>query len=156
MQNKTYSILKQFPDLQKFSVTKMKKKEQRIFDYLQHFLLAKKIERVANEGESYAEAICKGMLVLNFPTPKPFLTYTDAQIRQFGKGTTLLKIASLINCPRETVRRKAVCLIEKKFIQKKGEHQFFITKKWLHRSMHYLLLMGYSGEHLAAKLQKKA
>lgn len=140
LNKKINKILKLFPYLSKKPKTHGNK-EDKIMQYLNHFLFAKYIERLANEGEAYAEAICKAILLINFKGHRSFLTLNDAKILEQGKPATLLQVSNIINCPRESVRRKSHFLLQKKYIQKKGEHKYFVTKKWLDRSRGYLLLL---------------
>jgi hypothetical protein len=147
MQSKITKIAKTFPHANQFKLSRTSNKEKKILAYLKHFLIAKQIERIVNNNQYFAEAICKAILSINFADNTNFLQLHDVAIKELGQPANLLKVASLINCPRETVRRKAEILLRKKFIQKKGQHQYFITKKWLQRSKEYLLLMHHSTKH---------
>lgn len=85
-------------------------------------------------------------MLINLKGHRSFLTLNDVKILEQGKSATLLQVANIINCPRESVRRKSHILLQKKYIQKKGEHKYFVTKKWLDRSTRYLLLLQNSAK----------
>ena len=127
--------------------------------YLKHVVFDRILTRINNEGVSYSEAICRATCLVNLSsmshmTMKDYLTLSDQDILRKGKAATLLQIAKMMNVPRESIRRKSEYLFTKKYLQHKGKHQVFITKKWIHKSCANLEQITHSLIDTAKQIQK--
>lgn len=127
--------------------------------YLKHVAHARVLEHKNNEGVSYSEAICQATCLVNLSsmpniTIKDYLILSDQNIASNGKATTLLQIARIMNVPRESIRRKSEHLFSKKYLQHKGKHQVFITRKWIRKSFSSLEQVTHSLVCTAKQIQK--
>ena len=135
----------------------LKNKSKKILLYLDHFLIAKRIEKELNGQESYSQAIGRAICYINFFKLKgkvDMFQLSNQEIIKIALPATLSEVSPLINLPRESVRRKAKYLFKKKYIQFQGKHKVYITKKWLHDSKKYLCVLLKSQTLLQKQMNK--